>query len=65
FKKFSGAICRDLQSSQLMPGKDRIYVAGEKEYEIEKRVLRDGVPIIPNLQRDIELMQRELGLSLL
>ena len=65
FKKISGAICRDLQSSQLMPGKDRIYVAGEKEYEIEKRVLRDGVPIIPNLQRDIELMQRELGLSLL
>ncbi len=65
FKKISGAICRDLQNSQLMPGKDRIYVAGEKEYEIEKRVLKQGVPIIPNLQRDIELMQRELGLSLL
>lgn len=65
FRKTTGNICRELQNSQLMPGKERIYVAGEKEYEIEKRVLHEGVPIIPNLQRDIEIMQHELGLNLI
>lgn len=65
FKKTTGAICRELQSSQLFPGKNRIYVAGEKEYEIEQRVRKDGVPIIPNLEKDIRIMQEELGLSML
>lgn len=63
FKQITGNICRDLQASQLFPGKSRIYVAGEKEYELEQIVLKDGVPIIPNLQKDIEFMQSELQLS--
>lgn len=65
FKKTCGAICRDLQNSQLFPGKERIYVAGEKEYEIEQRVKREGVPIIPNLEKDIRVMQQELGIDML
>ncbi len=63
FKRTTGAICRELQNSQLFPGKDRIYVAGEKEYEIEQRVRKQGVPIIPNLEKDIRVMQQELGLT--
>lgn len=65
FKKTAGAICRDLQNSQLFPGKNRIYVAGEKEYEIEQRVRSLGVPIIPNLEKDIRIIQRELNLTML
>jgi len=65
FKKTTGSICRDLQHSKLFPGQSRIWVAGEKEYEIEQRVRREGVPIIPNLQRDIDVMQRELGLQII
>lgn len=65
FKKTSGAICRELQNSQLFPGQTRIYVAGEKEYELELTVREKGVPIIPNLQKDIETMQRELNLAML
>jgi len=65
FRKTSGAICRELQNSQLMPGRDRVWVAGEKEYEKELEIRRLGVPIIPNLQKDIETMQRELGLKAL
>ncbi|MDD4310754.1 MAG: Ldh family oxidoreductase [Candidatus Cloacimonetes bacterium] len=65
FKKTTTSICQELQKSQLFPGKDRIYVAGEKEYEIEQTVRAKGVPIIPNLQKDIETMQRELSLTML
>ena len=65
FKKTTGAICRELQHSQLFPGQDRIYVAGEKEYEIEQLVRSKGVPIIPNLQKAIEIMQQELSLKMI
>ncbi|MDY0151116.1 MAG: Ldh family oxidoreductase [Candidatus Cloacimonas sp.] len=65
FKAATGAICRELQKSQLFPGKERVYVAGEKEYEIEQRVRAEGVPIIPNLQKNIEIMQAELSLQML
>ena len=63
FRKTSGAICRELQNSRRMPGRDRIWVAGEKEHDLELEVRRLGVPVIPNLQKDIETMQRELGLD--
>lgn len=65
FKKSSGAICRELQQSQLFPGKERIYVAGEKEYEHEQEVRSLGVPIIPNLQKAIDQIQQELNIQLL
>jgi len=63
FKAISTDICVQLQNSRLLPGRDRIYVAGEKEYENEQRVRAQGVPIIPNLQKDIEFMQNELGMN--
>ncbi len=65
FKNISTAICRELQSSKLLPGRERIWVAGEKEYEHELEVRGKGVPIIPNLQRNIEVMQQELGLEII
>jgi len=65
FKLISGNICRQLQSSQKMPGCDRVWVAGEKEHEKMLQIIKDGVPIVPNLRKDIGIMQRELGLDLI
>jgi len=65
FKKVTGSICRDLQNAQLFPGKTRIYVAGEKEYEIEQKVRKQGVPINPNLEKNLQIIQKELNLNLL
>lgn len=62
FKKISTDICKQLQASELFPGRDRIWVAGEKEYENELRVRAEGIPIVPNLAKDIRVMQKELGL---
>jgi LDH2 family malate/lactate/ureidoglycolate dehydrogenase len=65
FKKTSTRICTELQGSKLLPGRERIWVAGEKEYEQELEVRAKGVPIIPNLQRNIQIIQQELGLEII
>lgn len=63
FKHTTGEILRQLRNSTRQPGKDRIYTAGEKEFENTKRITSEGVPVIPNLQRDIKIIQQELGLT--
>lgn len=65
FRATCGQICRELQRSRLLPGRERIWVAGEKEYEKQLEIQQLGVPIIPNLQRDIQIMQNELHLEML
>jgi len=44
FKKTTGNILRDLRGSRKMPGQDRIYTAGEKEYETWIDRKDKGVP---------------------
>jgi hypothetical protein len=46
-----------------MPGHGRIYTAGEKEYDawLERKDI--GVPVNRELQKEILVMQRELGLN--
>ena len=63
FKRTTGSILRELRASRKAPGEARIYSAGEKEYEIEIRVRRDGVRLPPNLQKDLIFVRDKLGLS--
>ena len=63
FKKTTGDLLRELRASRKAPGQARIYTAGEKEYENEKQVRAEGVPIVPNLQKDLLFIKKELGLS--
>jgi L-2-hydroxycarboxylate dehydrogenase (NAD+) len=62
FKATTGAILRELRQSKKAPGQTRIYTAGEKEFENEKVVRQKGIPVIPNLQKDIKVIQQELNL---
>jgi LDH2 family malate/lactate/ureidoglycolate dehydrogenase len=63
FKEVTGNIMRELRSSKLAPGKDKIYTAGEKEFNTEMERRKIGIPINKSLQKDIKIMQRELGLD--
>jgi len=63
FKKIAGNIMRTLRSSKKAPGKSKIYTAGEKEYFAEKETEREGIPLNNSLQKDIKMMQHELGLD--
>jgi LDH2 family malate/lactate/ureidoglycolate dehydrogenase len=61
-KRITGQIMRDLQNARRVPGQERIYVAGEKEYEKEAVIRKQGVPVNRNLRRELQLMRDELGI---
>jgi L-2-hydroxycarboxylate dehydrogenase (NAD+) len=63
FKKTTGDILRSLRASKRMPGKDRIYTAGEKEYLTWLERKRKGVPIDKGLQKEIVALRDEVGLG--
>jgi L-2-hydroxycarboxylate dehydrogenase (NAD+) len=62
-RRITGRIMRALQDSRKSPGHDRIYVAGEKEYEIERLVRQRGVPVNRNLRCELQTMCDELHIS--
>ena len=63
FKKIAGDICRALRASKLAPGQDKIYTAGEKEYETWLFRKDKGVPVGEAVQKDILKVRDELGLD--
>ncbi|MBE0699215.1 MAG: Ldh family oxidoreductase [Anaerolineaceae bacterium] len=62
FQHTTGEILRELRAATLQPGCERIYTAGEKEFEIEKRVRANGVVVVPNLMTDVKTIITELGM---
>lgn len=63
FKTTTGDILRQLRASRKAPGQNRIYTAGEKEYELEIKIRQQGVSIPPNLMVDILEIKKALGLN--
>ncbi len=59
-RRITGEIMRALQASRRAPGQDRIYVAGEKEYEKRAIVREQGVPVNQNLRQELQAMRDEL-----
>ena len=62
FKKTTGSIMRKLRASKKMPGIDRIYTAGEKEYYCESERMRKGIPVSKSIQEDLIQIISELEL---
>ncbi len=63
FKKITGDILRALRASKKMPGQERIYTAGEKEYLAWLERKDKGVPLNEQLQKEILALQKELNLT--
>ncbi len=63
FKKTAGQILRELRVSKKAPGQERIYTAGEKEYDIWKFRRDKGVPVGEAVQKEFIAMRDELGLT--
>ena len=62
-RKKAGEILRTVRASKKQPGCDRIYTAGEKEYEIWQQRKDSGVPINESVQKEILEIRDELGLT--
>jgi LDH2 family malate/lactate/ureidoglycolate dehydrogenase len=63
FKTIAGTICRTLRASEKAPGQERIYTAGQKEYEMEQKIDKTGVPLNESIQNDLLIMKKELKLD--
>jgi LDH2 family malate/lactate/ureidoglycolate dehydrogenase len=63
FKHTAGDIMRGLRSAKKEPGAEKIYTAGEKEYEAELEREKLGIPLNESLRNDIKVMQNELSLD--
>lgn len=62
-RKKVGEILREVRASKKAPGAERIYTAGEKEYEIWKQRENSGVPINEAVQKEINETRDALGLD--
>jgi LDH2 family malate/lactate/ureidoglycolate dehydrogenase len=63
FKKITGDILRELRNSKKMPGCDRIYTAGEKEYLAWIERQKTGIPVPEVTQNEMKIMMNELNIS--
>ncbi len=62
FKKTTGDILRGLRASKKIPGQDRIYTCGEKEYLAWQDRAGKGVPVDRVIQQQLCMMRDELNL---
>lgn len=62
FKKTAGDILRGLRGSKRMPGAERIYTCGEKEYLASRERTVKGVPLDPVVQKQLCQIRDELGM---
>ena len=63
FKKTCGDILRGLRASEKAPGQERIYTAGEKEYETWLYRKDKGVPMTEAVQKEFVQLRDEFGLT--
>lgn len=63
FKKTAGDICRGLRASELAPGAERIYTAGEKEHIAWMNRKDKGVPVGESIQQELVQLRDELNLD--
>jgi L-2-hydroxycarboxylate dehydrogenase (NAD+) len=63
FKKITGSIMREIRSSAKIPGHDRIFLAGEKEFDMMERQKKEGIPINKSLQEIMVELRKDLHLG--
>ena len=63
FKSITGDILRQLRNSQKMPGQERIYTAGEKEYLVYLERKDKGVPVNREVMKELITMRDEQGIK--
>ena len=63
FKKNTGNLLRELRATRKVPGAERIYTAGEKEYERTLKINKQGLDISLGLQKELKGLAKELGID--
>jgi len=63
FRKTTGDILRAIRESEKAAGAEKIYTAGEKEYEAWLERGEKGIPLSDSVIDDMRVMRDELGLA--
>ena len=63
FKETAGGILRGLRASEKAPGADRIYTAGEKEWDAWQERKDKGVPVGESIQKEFTELRDRFGLD--
>ena len=63
FKSTTGEILRGLRNSEKAPGAERIYTAGEKEWDAWCERKDKGVPVNESVQNDLKTIRDRFGLD--
>ncbi len=61
FKRDMDNLIRRLKNSAKAEGKDRIYIHGEKEFELEELYRREGIPLYYKVYEDLKAIAAEVG----
>ena len=62
FKADMDAYIQLLKSAKKLPGEDRIYIHGEKEFEHAKKCLKEGIPLMKEIVDGLKAAGDEIGL---
>jgi L-2-hydroxycarboxylate dehydrogenase (NAD+) len=63
FRKTVGGIQRQLRAARKAPGASRVWTPGEKEWECMLARKSQGIPVGPELQKELEALRHTLGLD--
>lgn len=63
FKRDVDSVWDEMKSSPLMPGFDEIRLPGENAWGIEQRRRKEGIPIPPELARQLDGLATDLGIA--
>ncbi|MBN1886700.1 MAG: Ldh family oxidoreductase [Thermoflexales bacterium] len=63
FKADMDDLQRRLKAAPKAEGQERIYIHGEKEYEMAERCRREGISLGPKVAADLQALGRELDLK--
>jgi LDH2 family malate/lactate/ureidoglycolate dehydrogenase len=61
FKADMDAYIQALKQTPKLPGQDRVYIPGEKEYEHAENAMKNGVPLLPEIVESLTIAGKSLG----
>jgi len=61
FKKDMDDLIRRLRKSNKAEGQDRIFIHGEKEFELEEKYRKEGIPLYFKVYEDLKAIGDEVG----
>jgi len=61
FKQDMDRLIRELKSTPPMEGQDRVYVAGEIEFETAEERAERGIPLLPSVLKGLRDVSEQLG----